>query len=114
MIAQKITPMDQGNSKVPDDSLAASYLKAQEEMARLHDGGALTAAGHSVLSQLPAGSLTLLATSAVGVAIAGACAALRDEPTRWTMCNLSLPAAPIEGRVIVVDPVDGGEGWRDA
>jgi hypothetical protein len=107
MFAQKIAP------RIRDDSLLATYLKGQQQMEALHDGPALGAAAREVLRQLPAGELTLVATSTAGTALAATCAALREEPTRWLAVDLSLPAQ-IDGPMAIVEPVDAGASWRDA
>lgn len=81
-------------------------------MERVHKGAELRAAADEILATLPTGSLELVATSIQGAGIAAACAALRTEPTTWSQINLALERQPSERAVVVVEPVDPGEGWR--
>jgi len=97
-----------------DGSLLAEYLQGQSQAEALFDGAALGEAARGILSRLPAGELTLVTTTTVGAALAGICATLRSEPTRWQLVDLLLAAPEIEGRVAVVDVLDGGAAWRDA
>lgn len=83
-------------------------------MEVFHRGDVLAAAVRDLLSQLPSGRLVLLATTTAGAGVAAASAAQRNEPTTWIPVDFRLPAAGIEGRAVVVDPVDAGAGWRDA
>jgi hypothetical protein len=112
MFAQKITSGVQ--PLIPSDSLLSRYLEGQERMDALHHGGALAAVVRDVLPQLPDGRLALLATSTVGAGLAAACATQRTEPTTWVSVDLRLPPIEIEGKAVVVDPGEGGAGWRDA
>jgi hypothetical protein len=107
MIAQKIATRDDG-------SLLAQYLQGQEEANALSDGAALRDAARDLLSQLPHGQLTLVTTTTAGVGLAATCAALRSEPTRWQLIDLMLATPEIEGRVAIVDILDGGGAWQDA
>jgi hypothetical protein len=99
---------------VPDESLLAVYMHGQRETDRLQDGGLLRSAARSVLGQLPDGPVTLVATSAGGAGLAATCAALRHQPTTWMQINLLIDTREGTHRVVVVDPVDAGEGWRAA
>jgi hypothetical protein len=114
MFAQKITSNLLDEVEVSPGSLMAAHLQGEAEMNKLRDGRTLAVAASSVLSQLPAGTLTLVATSPAGLALAAACAAMRSEPTRWLSLDLLLPATPVDGQLVVIDPIDGGQGWRDA
>jgi len=114
MFAQKLASRVPGQVEIPADSLMAAHLQGKAQMSKLQDGRTLAVAARSVLSQLPADSLTLVATSPAGLALAAACAAMRPQPTHWLSLDLLLPPAPIDGQPIVVDPIDGGDGWRDA
>jgi hypothetical protein len=99
---------------IPEGSLLATYVQGQREMDRLRDGAQLRSAAYSVLKQLPEGELTLVATSGAGAGLAAACAALRDQPTTWTKIDLLFAAGEVSKPVLVVDPIDAGEGWRAA
>ncbi len=84
-------------------------------MDRLYDGEELGDAAGSVLEQLPTGSVTLISTSIQGAGLAAACAAVREQPTRWGSVNPALPSPPvIAGRIVVVEALDAGAAWRDA
>jgi hypothetical protein len=98
MFAQKITSSVQPS--IPADSLLAKYLEGQEKMDAFHDGDVLAAAVADLLPRLPPGPLALLATS--------------TEPTTWVSVDLRLPVKEIEGKAVVVDPVDAGAGLRKA
>jgi hypothetical protein len=95
-------------------TLAAKYTRDEAEMNRLHDGEALRIAAEYVLAQLPAGPLFLISTSAQGAALAAVCAVTRRAPTRWQFVNALLDPVAASGRVVVVEPIDGGAGWREA
>ena len=83
-------------------------------MSRLYDGVSLRSAASSALEQLPEGPVALVATSEAGAGLAAACAALRDQPTTWRKINLLTDAGEMIHPVVVVDPVDAGDGWRAA
>lgn len=112
MFAQKITSSVQPS--IPADSLLASYLEGQEQMDALHYGDVLAVAVADLLLRLPAGPVALLATSTAGTGLAAACAAQRSEPTTWVLVDARLPAKEIEGKAVVIEPVDAGAGWRNA
>jgi hypothetical protein len=112
MFAQKIISSVQPS--IPADSLLANYLEGQEQMDAFHDGDVLAAAVADLLPRLPAGPVALLATSTAGAGLAAACAAQRTEPTTWVSVDLRLPAKEIEGKAVVVDPIDAGAGLRKA
>jgi len=95
--------------------LIEEYAAGQVEMRRVRNGEVLLEAARELLERLPTGELTLAATSLEGVALAAACAALRDEPTEWTRIDLTSPKqAIIVEALVVIEPVDGGAGWRSA
>ena len=97
------------------ESLAQRYARLQQEMDSLYLGGALIAAAEAVLAELPAGPLTLLSTSDQGAGLAAACASRRVDETAWRKVNLVAPVAvAAERRVVVIEPVDPGAGWRQA
>jgi hypothetical protein len=102
--------MERGGFKLVDE-----YAARQSEMRRLRNGEELLGAAREVLEQLPAGELTLAATSLEGVALAAVCSALRDEPTDWMRIDLSAAKPSVTPEVLVViEPVDAGAGWRNA
>ena len=83
-------------------------------MRELHGGVELARAVDLVLPQLPAGELTLVATSIEGTALAAACAMRRAPlPTYWARLDVHrLARQELAGRVIVIEPVSAGNGWR--
>ncbi len=85
--------------------------KVEQEAA--HAGGNLLAAARERCHTLPDGPVTLLATSAEGVALAGAIVALRSAPTSWRQVTLRQGPA-IDGTVAVVEMVQLGDGLRTA
>ncbi len=91
------------------------YIERQEQMRTLRDGRLLNNAANAVLRQLPPGDLTLVSTSIEGAALAAVCAAQRRGSTRWLFLELAF-GLPMEaaGRVVVVEPLDVGSGWRAA
>ena len=85
-------------------------------MRAVHGGAELARVVDVVLTQLPPGRLLLLGTSLEGTVVAAACA-LRRAPlqTRWEQLNFTRPPAVRPGeRVVLIEPVDGGSGWRRA
>lgn len=96
-------------------TLAEHYLQLQAEMDGLYEGAELAAGVDLVLDELPIGPVMLVSTSDQGAGLSAACAAQRSEPTLWRKVNLQLPApAPARYVVVIVDPVEGGAGWRQA
>jgi hypothetical protein len=94
------------------NSLAAEYVRLQDEMNALHEGHALREAAGVVLEQLPQGPLALYSTSDQGAGLAAACAALRDEETIWQRIHVAYPPEAPEGyAVVVVDAIAGGAAW---
>jgi hypothetical protein len=99
---------------IPEGSLLAKYVQGQRVMDGLEDGAQLRAAACSVLKQLPDGPIMLVATSGAGAGLAATCAAMRDQPTAWRRIDLATDSGGIVDPVVVVDPVDAGDGWRSA
>src|SRR4051794_38078423 len=100
-------------SKAKSRTLLDDRLAAEAEMCKLHDGAALRGAVDAVLAQLPAGHVTLLATSSQGIGLAAATAARRREPTSWQPLQVTIgPQGGLTGSVVIVEPVDPGSGWR--
>jgi hypothetical protein len=110
MIAEKVKGVYRGERI---RSLVDEYAEGQAEMARLHDGDALSEVAWLVLSELPEGPISLLASTSEGIALAAACAAIRDDVTDWQRIRYDR-STTVAHMPIVVEPVDGGEGWRDA
>lgn len=100
----------------PPIAIAEDYARRLSRMRTLHDGESLAEAANAILHELPDGPLYLLSTSAEGVALVAVLAALRTEaPTRWERVVFSNPrAVPAGYRPVVVEPEDGGAGWRHA
>lgn len=92
------------------------YARRLSRMRRLHEGQSMAEAASSVLHQLPDGPLCLLSTSTEGVALAAVVSSLRsDESTVWERLDFGRPRPiPSGHRVVVVEPEDGGPGWRSA
>jgi hypothetical protein len=82
-------------------------------MLQLHNGSALRHATETILENMTDGPVTFIATSVEGVAVAAACAALCDDGSDWERVPLVGPRRPTRYRPIVVEPVDGGLGWRN-
>lgn len=81
----------------------------------VHEGPALLAAATSVLDQLPAGPVEVYAASVEGAVLAGLCAALRADGSRWERVHLMAPQAAKPRRpVVFVEPVEPGKAWRAA
>jgi hypothetical protein len=94
-------------------TLLDDYVAAETQMRALYDGRALGRAVDAVLAQLPAGDVTLLATSPAGLGLAAATAASRREPTRWQPLNGTIGVEEaVVGQAVIVEPVDPGSGWR--
>jgi hypothetical protein len=81
-------------------------------MLRLHDGSALRLAAEAIVEDMLDGPVTFIATSLEGVAVAATCAALCDG-SDWERVPLVGPHRPTKYRPVVVEPVDGGLGWRN-
>lgn len=105
--------VEQATTPTAYGTLLDDHLAAEAQMRVLHDGAALRRAVDVVLSQLPSGYITLLGTSPQGIGLAAAAAACRREPTAWQPLDprLGLQEAP-SGRIVIVEPVDPGTGWR--
>lgn len=96
------------------ETLAERYVRLQEEMDKVYEGRAASAAATLVLGVLPGGPVTLLSTSDQGLGVAAVCASRRPS-AKWRKTNLVSPLpAPTVGAVVVIEPVDPGAGWRQA
>jgi hypothetical protein len=95
-------------------TLADEYAAAQRRMVEMHDGAALAAAAEDVLGRLPGGPVSFLASSIEGVALAALCAGLRADGSDWHRVRHAGIAETVEHTPVVVEPVDGGRGWRQA
>jgi hypothetical protein len=98
----------------PPGTLADEYAAAQREMLEIHNGAALAALAKSVLSRLPAGPVSLLASSTEGLALAAVCAALKADGSDWQRVHHGGGQETVAHVPVVVEPVDGGRGWRQA
>lgn len=85
-------------------------------MREVRNGNVLRTAAADLARRLPpAGSVLLLGGSKEGLALAAVITACRTHaPTFWAPLELrSGPQQISDGvRVFVVEPVDGGRGWR--
>jgi hypothetical protein len=95
-------------------AVARQYVEGQRQMARLHHSGEILEAAQAVTSDLPSEPLTFVATSVEGTALAAVCAALHGHASDWQRLLLTTQAIDTAHTPIVVEPVDGGRGWRAA
>jgi hypothetical protein len=97
-------------------TLAREYEDLQAQMDSAFDGETLRRAAGFVLGSVPEGeSVTFIATSISGAGLAATCAALYRGTATWAHLNLLVPAdLPRNSRNVVVEMVDGGDGWRQA
>lgn len=95
-------------------SVGVEYETAHREMLKLHDGEALCATAQAILADVPEGPLTFIATSPQGTGLAAVCAALHGEGSSWHHVRLIGRPCVVEHHPVVVEPVDGGTGWRSA
>jgi hypothetical protein len=78
----------------------------------LHRGSSLNQAAREVLSQLPDGQVTLVATSLEGAGLAAACAAVAsDRVISWQLVNPCWQYE-IDGLIVGIAPCDPGDGWK--
>lgn len=99
------------------ESLANRYEEGIQAMGRLHEGATLLRVAEALASLSPRdGRTVFMASSQEGVVLAALCAALgSDGRTRWCRINLDRPPSVEAGEaVVVIEPVDGGEGWKEA
>lgn len=89
------------------------FVDRKAEQIAAHDGEALFAAATACCVALPPGRVTLLTTSPEGTALAGAIAAVRQDPTVWHRMNWA-DRERADGQVAVVEMVQLGEGLRAA
>jgi hypothetical protein len=90
-----------------------SIVTALARMADYHSGEELARTAHSLISRLPPGPVVLVSTTIEGAAIAAvmsAFSAAQDVP--WYLISPSRRAKLPEGHVVLIEPVDAGEGWR--
>jgi hypothetical protein len=102
---------------MPGESLAAVYESGAREMRLLHEGPALLRVAEILVSRSPQrGRTVFMASSQEGVALAALCATLAsNQETRWCRINLDRPPdVDASEAVVVVEPVHGGEGWKEA
>jgi hypothetical protein len=94
--------------------LAERYSRVTRKAEGLHDGGMLSQVVIDVLRRLPSGPVWMVSTSLEGTSIAAACSALaHDKRIRWDRITLTRPLkAPRGSSVVVIEPSDPGEGWR--
>jgi hypothetical protein len=114
MIVEQLPSEYRGVATDGTYSLADEYADAQEEMLRLHIGEALDEAAEHILAALPPGPLSLLASSMEGVALVAVCAARRADDTDWQRISHAGDPVATAHPPIVVEPVNGGEGWQQA
>jgi hypothetical protein len=94
-------------------SVLDEYAEAHRDMLELGDGRSLREAVDALLSRLPQRPVSLLASSTEGLALAAVCAALRSDGTDWQAISFG-PVPLTQHAPVVVEPVDGGRGWRRA
>ncbi len=82
-------------------------------MSDFHTGEELARAAHALVAQLPQGRVVLVSTSVEGAAIAAVTSALLSRrDIQWFLISTNRRTALPDGKVVVVEPVDAGEGWR--
>jgi hypothetical protein len=109
-IAQKIE-----SSNGYAGSLLERYAQGQGKMDEVYEGAELRSLTRMVMDRLPDGPVLLISTSTQGAGLAAACAVMRPQPTRWRKLDLLLPSLEEDGsRVVLLEVVDPGDGWRDA
>jgi hypothetical protein len=99
--------------------ISSQLFGYEEELARMHEvrnGDALRAAAVDLARHLPRlGRVLLLGGSQEGLALAAVITAhRRGAPTSWGPLELrnGLQQMPDGVRVFIVEPIDGGRGWR--
>ena len=94
--------------------LAERYLDVMSKAETLHEGGQLSRVALDVIKVLPSGPVWMVSTSLEGTSVAAACSALApDRRISWDRVTLTRPIrAPRGASVVVVEPSDPGDGWR--
>ena len=96
-------------------TIAEGFAAGTAALRAVHEGPPLLAAAKSVLDQLPEGPVEVYAASVEGAVLAGMCAALRADGSRWERVHLMGPLRSVPGRpVVFVEPVEPGKAWRAA
>jgi hypothetical protein len=97
-----------------DEHVPTEIARAVTAASQLHGGVELKQAAQDIMCQLPRGTVTLVATSVEGAALAAACAAVASsQHVNWHLVN-PMWEYRIDGTVIGVAPCDPGEGWKSA
>jgi hypothetical protein len=93
--------------------LETSIVAALSRMTEFHSGEELVRAAHSMIDRLPPGRVVLVSTTIEGAAIAAVISALTSgRDVSWYLISPARRADLPEGQVVVVEPVDAGDGWR--
>ena len=95
------------------NGMEVRIVEALSRMADFHAGEELVRAANSLIDQLPPGRVVLVSTTVEGAAIAAVMSALSSaRDVSWYLINPSRRAKLPEGHVVLIEPVDAGEGWR--
>lgn len=94
--------------------IGEEYALAHSEMLKVHDGETLLATARSIIEHTPDSPVTFIATSVEGTALAAVCAALHGHESDWQRVVLTGRTSATANTPIVVEPVNGGAGWRSA
>lgn len=93
--------------------LETSIVSALARMSEFHGGEELARAANYLTRRLPPGRLVLVSTSIEGAAIAAVVSAINSSrDLSWFLISPSRQAELPEGQVVLIEPVDAGEGWR--
>ena len=95
-------------------TIADEYAEGLHVMSLFHSPAVLRRAAEEVIEHLPDEPVSIVSTSMEGAALAAVCSVLAgDRIHAWHFLNMALPPDPsVKGAVVVVEPVDPGEGWR--
>jgi hypothetical protein len=90
-----------------------SIVTALARMAEFHSGEELARTADSLVRRLPPGRIVLVSTTIEGAAIAAVMSALSAaQDVSWYLISPNRRAKLPEGHVVLIEPVDAGEGWR--
>jgi hypothetical protein len=95
-------------------TIAEEYAEGLVAMGLFHSPSVLRRAAEEVLEHLPDGPVSLVSTSMEGAALAALCSVMAErQVSGWHLVDVTFPIrAELERQVIVIEPVDPGEGWR--
>lgn len=106
--------MEEDGRSMTIGAVGSEYVEGRRQMAHLRDGATILDAARRITSDLSSEPVTFVATSIEGTALAAVCAALHGHASDWRRLVLTARAIETAHVPIVVEPVDGGSGWRKA